>query len=231
MQDEDKTGPQSTHPIALVADDDEFFRVAIRMILTTQLGFGELLETASFDEALDRLSERRDVALALFDLQMLGRDGASSLRMVRETFLDTRVVVVSSSSFRADIVAILDAGAYGYVIKNHGVGAFREALAIVLRGGIYVPAALADLTATTVAERPAGLVSARNRPATVSLTPRQWQVLELLVQGRSNKEMARALNLGRGTVKIHLAGLYRALGVTSRAAAAAVSARLLSDGS
>jgi len=229
MQDDDKTGSQSTRPVVLVADDDEFFRVALRTILTTELGFGEVIETASYDEALDRLSKRQEVTLALFDLQMPGMEGAQSLRVVRETFANTRVVVVSRFSNRADIVTTLDAGCHGYVLKSHGVGELREALAMVLQGGIYVPPSLADLTAA-VAERPAGRVSARNRPATVSLTPRQWQVLELLIQGRSNKEIARALNLGEGTVKIHLALLYRTLGVTSRAAAAAVSARLLSGG-
>jgi DNA-binding NarL/FixJ family response regulator len=66
-----------------VADDDEFFRVAVRTILTTQFGFGELVETASFDEAWDRLSERQDVGLALFDLQMLGREGARRLRITQ----------------------------------------------------------------------------------------------------------------------------------------------------
>ena len=226
MQNNDKNESQSASTVALVADDDEFFRVALKLILSTQLGFGEVVETASFEEALDMLSERQNVTLALFDLQVPGMGGARSLRVVRETFPHVRVVVVSSSSYRADIITTLDVGAHGYVLKSRGVGELREALAIVLRGGIYVPPSLADL-GTAVAERPAGLVSTRDRPTTGSLTPRQWQVLELLTQGTSNKEIARALNLGEGTVKIHLAALYRALGVTSRAAAAALGAPLL----
>jgi DNA-binding NarL/FixJ family response regulator len=62
-----------------------------------------------------------------------------------------------------------------------------------------------------------------------ALTPRQQDVLHLIVRGESNKQIARALNLGEGTVKVHVAALFRNLGVNSRAAAAAAGARLISD--
>jgi DNA-binding NarL/FixJ family response regulator len=228
MLDIKSTRSQPSRLVALAADDDEFFRVALRTILVSQLGFAEVIETASLDEALEKLSERQDVTMALFDLQMPGMESAESLRVVRENFMDIRVVVVSSSSQRSDIITALDAGAHGYVPKSLGVRELKDALAMVLQGGIYVPPSLADVT-TVPSDRPVGPPSARERPPTASLTPRQRQVLELLIQGKSNKEMARALNLGEGTVKIHMAALFRALGVTSRAGAAAAGARLMYD--
>jgi DNA-binding NarL/FixJ family response regulator len=158
------------------------------------------------------------------------QDNAGSLRVVSESFPTIRVVVVSSSSRRSDIIGALDAGAHGYIPKMLGIAELREALALVLQGVIYVPPSVADLTSAG-AEPPVDLPGARAKPAKVALTPRQRQVLELVVQGKSNKEMARALNLGEGTVKIHMAALFRALGVTSRAGAAAAGARLLSDDS
>jgi DNA-binding NarL/FixJ family response regulator len=82
-----------------------------------------------------------------------------------------------------------------------------------------------DRAATPRADQPA--VSASDETL-AGLTPRQREVLELIVAGKSNKEIARALNLGEGTVKVHLAALFRNLGVNNRAAAAAAGARLLS---
>src|SRR4029078_10393065 len=89
---------------ALTADDDEFFRIAIRSILSTRLGIEEVIETGSFDDALEKLAENPDVQLALFDLQMPGIKSASNLRVVRENFPNIRVVVVSSSTDRAQLI-------------------------------------------------------------------------------------------------------------------------------
>ena len=221
--------PQEAKPIALTADDDEFFRIALRSILTKHLGIQEVIETGSFDEALERLAERADVFLALFDLQMPGLESAMSLRVVRENFPDIRVVVVSSSQHRQDIIAALHAGVHGYVPKSLGPADLARALGLILQGTIFVPTSLAEL------RRDAEDASDMRPPPAFStekgappLTPRQQQVLELLVQGRSNKEIARTLKLGEGTVKIHMAALFRNLGVANRAAAAVVGARLLS---
>jgi DNA-binding NarL/FixJ family response regulator len=103
------------------------------------------------------------------------------------------------------------------------------AIKTVRSGSIYVPVSMANLQEGE--EKPQGL---RLRSAPVDpdtdetpLTPRQKDVLELLVTGLSNKEIARALQLGEGTVKVHVAALFRTLGVTSRAGAAAAGFRLL----
>lgn len=216
-------------PIALIADDDEFFRVALRTILTAQLGFADIVETASFDEALEKLAARGNVRLALLDLRMPGMTSAGSVRTVRECFPEIRVIVVSASQRRDDIITALAAGAHGYVPKSMGVGDLAQAIETVLQGKIYVPPILADLPPEP--ERGPERIppaSGRGRDAT-PLTPRQRQVLELLVQGKSNKEMARALKLAEGTVKVHLAALFRTMGVASRSAAAAAGVRLLGD--
>jgi DNA-binding NarL/FixJ family response regulator len=217
---------QSAGSIALTADDDEFFRIALKSLLTKQLGFQEVIETGSFDEALERLAEGANVSLALFDLQMPGLENPMNLQVVRENFPKTRVVVVSGWQRREDIIAALRAGVHGYVPKSLGAAELGSALRLVLQGSIFVPPSLAEVT-------PADRPNARTRTSSVgggtpSLTPRQQQVLPLLVEGRSNKEIARTLNLREGTVKIHMAALIRNLGTPNRAAAAVVGARLLS---
>ena len=214
--------------VALVADDDEFFRMALRGILQNRFGFAEVIETGSLDEAIEHLGRREDVGLALFDLAMPGMEGAGSLRAVREVRPTTLAAIVSGSRRRRDILQALEAGGHGYIPKGFGVAELGQALEMILKGFIYVPALLADISSEAAA--PAAQAPAEV-PSSSSFTPRQAQVLELIVQGKSNKEIARALDLGEGTVKIHVAALFRNLGVTSRSAAAAIGARTQKDGS
>jgi DNA-binding NarL/FixJ family response regulator len=215
--------------VALVADDDEFFCMAITSILLDRLDVAEVVAVGSLDEAMERLGERADITVALFDLAMPGMQGPANLGAVRETFPDILVAVVSSSRRRDDILTALQAGAHGYVPKGMGVDDLTDALRAILHGTIYVPPLLAQM----VLDADGSSLSfpgddRRAAPDVLArLTPRQRDVLELLVKGKSNKEIARDLDLGEGTVKIHLAALFRNLGVRNRATAAVAGAQLL----
>ncbi|KMO10154.1 LuxR C-terminal-related transcriptional regulator [Methylobacterium platani] len=227
---------QPTPPVALIADDDDFFRLAVVAILTRSFGFAEVIETGSLDAALDQLSTRRGaVTLALFDLAMPGMEGPGSLSAVRECFPAVKVAVVSASTERNKILTALEVGVHGYVPKGIGSAELTRAVGMILDGQIFVPASLAVLDGAgprpALEPRPAGPDGRQDgRPSRIpDLTPRQRDVLALLVEGRSNKEIARRLQLGEGTVKVHMAALLRSLGVQNRAAAAVVGARLLAD--
>ncbi|MEH3145166.1 MAG: response regulator transcription factor [Methylobacterium frigidaeris] len=218
-------------PVALVADDDEFFRLALTAILN-RIGFAEVIETGSFDAALDQLAQRGSaVTLALFDLAMPGMDGPVSLSAVRECFPAVKVAVVSASSTRARILEALEVGVHGYVPKGLGAHELTRAIGTILDGQVFVPAILAtpDPTPGRAAGAETRVAPGRTLDAArgPDLTPRQRDVLALLVEGKSNKEIARDLNLGEGTVKVHMAALLRSLGVQNRAAAAVAGARLL----
>lgn len=214
--------------VALVADDDEFFRVALRAILRGELRFAEVVETASLDEAVVVLSDRNDISLALFDLSMPGMESPASLRAVRDCFPALRTAVVSSSNRRRDILSALEAGVHGYVPKILGVAELARALQLIVDGVIYVPPSIANLPSLSEEQEDSKSGPAMARKlANAAVTPRQREVLELLVQGKSNKEIARALHLGEGTVKVHMAALFRTLGVSTRAAAAVAGAQLL----
>ena len=217
---------------ALVVDDDAFFRMTLGTNLTTKLGYSKVIEAASFDEALERLSENANVSIALFDLSMPGGRTLADLRVIRENFPSLLVVVVSASNARSEVLKALEASVHGYVPKGLGIAALTAALKAVFEGTVYVPPLLLDIS--SIAEKPS-LASAETSAAAPAatlnaLTPRQRDVLSPMVQGKSNKEIARALNLGEGTVKIHVAALFRNLGVKSRVAAAVAGARLLSGG-
>ncbi|QCK84454.1 response regulator transcription factor [Phreatobacter aquaticus] len=206
---------------AVIADDHGMYRMGLAFTLKDRLGFDDVEEAGSLDEALARLGENGDIALALFDLSMPGMASAASLAAVRECYPDLPIAVVSASENRNDVLEALAAGVNGFVPKRLVDADLVAALQAIVDGAIFVPSSMA-LGAAGRTAPPAAHVIDLTR-----LTPRQRDVLGLLVQGRSNKEIARALDLGHGTVKIHLAALFRHLGVHNRAAAVAAAAPLL----
>ncbi len=133
-------------------------------------------------------------------------------------------MVLTASEFRDDILASLAAGAHGYIVKSHAPEAMVTHLRQVLSGDIYVPPLLAHLPPADdemvrVVQQAEGNVSA--------LSGRQLQVLKGLVEGRSSKEIAQSLQLAEGTVKMHIAALFRHLGAANRTHAAALGKKLL----
>lgn len=212
-------------PCALIADDDAFFRIALGALLTRQLGFMTVLEAGSLDDALELLGTRPEISLALFDLSMPGMRQVSSLAAVRECARHVTLAVVSGSSARQDILGALATGVHGYLPKALGPADLVKALEQVLSGQIYVPPIMAQMSAHESSK--ADTIDDAPQEMLLRLTPRQRQTLDALVEGRSNKEIARQLDLGEGTVKIHVAALLRTLKLPNRAAAAAFGARLI----
>lgn len=220
--------------VGLIADDDAYFRMAIGAILDRQFGFSEIIEASSLDEALERLSDNPAIGVALFDLSMPGMRTPTNLRAVRECFPEARVAVISASSSRQNILLALEAGVHGYMLKSLSITELGAALQTIFNGGVYVPPCLADISSSpadaSMGEPQVSMVEkhepvADHHEAINPLTPRQQDVLDLLVQGKTNKEIAIALGLGEGTVKIHMAAIFRYFGVNNRAAAAVAGAR------
>ena len=160
------------------------------------------------------------------------------LRDLRRGLPELVVVVVVREPTQPVILALLASGVHGVIAKSAAPEEIREAVGDVARGRIYVPAEVAAIAAADDGDGVAVAVlagdggreagGARESREMRRLTPRQRQVLERLVAGKSNKQIARELQLGEGTVKVHLAALLRCLKVSNRTAAAAVGARLQS---
>ncbi len=222
--------PVKIRKTALIADDDEFFRAALNRVLTERLDFFEVIETDTFDAAVEVLSVREDVELALFDLNMRGMKNWENLRTVRKCFPALRVAVVSGSQGRNDILTALAIGLHGYVSKGLGISELVRALQSICAGVVYLPPFLPDLP---IEDGPTDYVSERVMPhedqilSIDELTPRQSEVLDMLVKGKSNKAMARELNLSEGTIKFHMSAVFRVLKATNRVEAATSGTRLL----
>lgn len=214
--------------VALVADRDEYFRLALQTILTGQLGFSSIVEAASLDEALEHLSHKPCKSLALLEHTIPGIKSVACLTTVRDCFPNLRLVVMSMSHRKQDVLAALDAGVHGYVPKTISPTQLTAALRLIMNGLIYVPPLVAAIPPASEGMQVLKAVSAKQPPVD-NLTPRQREVLELLMQGKSNKEIAQALNLGEGTIKVHMAALFRVFGARSRAAVAAAGSHILSS--
>lgn len=206
---------------ALVVDADEFFRIAFAAVLEKRLGCARVLEATRIDEALAILSSEPDLRIVLVDLACSMPPGPSALGPLRDARPDLVVAVMANTVDREQVLATLSAGLHGYVCKAEGLPAVTAALNAMLAGSIHVPASMAQRAPH--ATGPDAATADRG-----ALTHRQLDVLRLLVEGRSNKEIARILGLGEGTVKTHVAALLRVLKVQNRSAAAVTGQRILS---
>jgi DNA-binding NarL/FixJ family response regulator len=201
---------------ALIADDHELFRSGLKQLLVDVLRAEDVREAETFDQTIEMLTTDGAGDLVLVDLRMPGMNGAEALAALRDGFPDAKIAVVSAWEERAEILAALSAGVHGYIPKSLSSAEIATALRSILEGRIYVPAA--------IGRREPGAPAAPTSPSLSGqdkLTGRQKEVLTELLKGQASKEIARTLDIAEGTVKIHLAAIYRVLGVRTRAEAIA----------
>jgi DNA-binding NarL/FixJ family response regulator len=220
----------------LLVDDHPLILAALQSVIQ---GLGDDVTVVGVDSAAAAraaLAADRDYDLVLLDLALGDADGFDVLVEFRATYPALPVVVVSASDRTSDVIRAIDAGAMGFVPKRSSNAALFEALRMVMSGGLYVPPNMLGLPfgapppdgdTVPAVMRPGGEAPlgarARAEPhqevpsmADIGLTPRQGEVLALLLKGLPNKLIARELNLSVETVKDHVAAVLRALGVSSR---------------
>jgi len=195
----------------LLADDHDLFRAGLGMVLGELEADTQLLQAASLTDALVCAQAESDLDLALLDLNMPAMNGTTGLQQFRTQFPQVPVVIVSGSDDLADVQAVLNQGASGFIHKSTAPSVMLSALRLVLAGGIYVPPhAMRQETA------PAPTAPIARKGWEARLTARQLEVLQLLALGKPNKVIARELDLSEGTVKIHLSAIFRVLDVNNR---------------
>lgn len=183
-------------------------------MLRRDLGIDHVAEAGSFDQVLNAIAQDQTIAMVTIDLDLPGMRGLERIRQLRIDYPQLRVVIVALMCDRETMLDALCAGIHGYIPKHLPSAEMLVAFRSVLAGQIYVPPLVSDLSAKRIVPR---AVSSRAQ----RLTDRQFKVLGLLAAGRSNKEIARALCIAEGTVKVHITAAFRTLGVHNRVSAAA----------
>ena len=201
----------------LLVDDHAIVRDALALLVALHHPQVDLRQAGRLREAVALLDVEPDVDLVLLDLALPDSTGVDTLASVRTAAPDARIVVLSADEREATVLAALDAGAAGFIPKSTESGVLRKALATVLAGGVYLPSHVGD--AAQVEREPVAMDA-------LGLTPRQVDVLRMLVDGGSNKRIARALDLAPSTVKTHLEAIFQRLQVNSRTQAVVAAARL-----
>lgn len=232
------------HPLVLGALTDIIHKLDPRVVVLTAEGAGQAFAHLALDGGVN---------LVLLDPQ-LGQvdEGFKLLAELRQRHPELPVVVMAANDQLADMVRAVDLGAMAFVPKRTPIAELHAALALVLSGGVYIPQALLGLMqlqqaggAGEAAQAPGAPVlnplgvgepmppqgtSVADMPRlsmdTLGLTPRQTDVLSLLLKGLPNKLIARELNVAVDTVKDHVAAVLRALGVSSRTQAVLVVSRM-----
>lgn len=200
----------------LLVDDHPVVRAGLRAMLSGFEGVAVAAEAADGDEALGILEREAalggNLDLVLMDLQMApGMDGVTATRRIREEYPGLPVLVLTTYDTDADILAAVEAGASGYMLKDAPPETIRSA----------VRAAAAGQTA--LAPEVAARLMGRLRNAQQSLSAREIELLELLATGMSNRAISRRLFISEATVKTHLVHIYDKLGVDNRTAAIAAA--------
>jgi DNA-binding NarL/FixJ family response regulator len=166
------------------------------------------------------VAEHPDLELVFLDLGLPDADGFAMLKDLRDRYPSLPIVVLSALQDRDSVTRALDFGAVGFIPKSAQRAVMLSALQLVFAGGIYVPP---EILHREGAPPKQALPAVRNgRPLSagdLGLTERQMEVLSLLVGGKSNKAIGRALDLAEPTVKNHITAILRALRVTTRAEA------------
>ncbi|MCW8914438.1 MAG: response regulator transcription factor [Magnetovibrio sp.] len=211
----------------LFADDHTLVREGIRPFLCELDSDVEVFEADNLNSAQEKADEAGQLDLILLDLKMPGMNGFGGITKFAESHPDVPIVILSGHYNRSDVIAALDYGVSGYIPKNIGGMAMVNALRLVLAGEKYLPSEAFLEGGADEDESILNPVSkSQNKevdPKFATLTQRETEILTHLVDGKTNKEIARELDLQEITVKIHVRNIYRKIGAQNRAQAVKIT--------
>ena len=208
-----------TNPIRLmIVDDQKLMREGLRTLLELEGGFEIAAEAGDGQAALDAYAEfQPDVVL--MDIRMPGMDGVEATRRLHEKWSNARVIILTTFNDDAYVFEALRVGALGYLLKDLSGHELANAVQTVANGGVLIDPSVAR---KVVAEFARLTPSARpiNDGLPDPLTERELDILRLLAEGMSNREIGNKLSLTEGTVKNYVTNVLQKIGVRDRTQAA-----------
>ena len=195
----------------LIVDDHPVVRDGLRGMFAGEPDFEVVGEAANGNEALAR-AKAFHPDVVLMDLRMPEMDGVSAIRAMSGVGIEARVLVLTTYDTDSDVLAAIEAGATGYLLKDAPRQELLRAVRAAARGeGVLSPAVTSRL------------LDQVRQPAKEALSDRELEVLQLIARGFNNREAAAHLFISEATVKTHLLHIYTKLGVNDRAAAVAIA--------
>ncbi len=206
----------------LIVDDRPIFRAGARGMLAEFEDIEVVGEATNGREALDK-ARRLKPHVILMDLSMPDMDGVHATEAIRRENDSVAILALTVSDREEDVVQMVAAGASGYVMKDVGPSELAQAIQEAHAGRFLLDEQIARKVVLRLSQ---ALGRAPSEPYQgPPLSPQERRILDMVIHGRGNKEIAAALGVSEGTVKTHLRQLYRKLQVHSRAAAAAKGTR------
>lgn len=204
--------PQTTR-VAIV-EDNQTLRQYLFELMTNTPGLQCACACASAEEALEKIPAQRP-HVVLMDIHLPGESGIACTARLREKMPKIQIIMLTVYKDIKMIFQALKAGACGYVLKRADENEILEAIAEVRAGGAPMTSQVARMVVRSFSEELSG------HSETEQLSPREMEILALVSQGHSNKEIANLLDISSGTVRIHLSHIYEKLHVRCRTEAAA----------
>jgi DNA-binding NarL/FixJ family response regulator len=203
----------------LLVDDQALFREALATLLAIRDDIEVVGEAGNGDEALRRAAELTP-DVVLMDLRMPVLDGVATTRRLRVEQPEVRVIALTTFDDDEDVFAALRAGAVGYLLKDVSSARLVEAVLAAARGESVLQPSVAAKVVARFAQMPEAPSAPRPQPLVDPLSDRELEVLRLLADGHSNREIAGTLFLAEGTVKNHVTNVLSKLGARDRTQAA-----------
>ena len=203
----------------IIADDQRLFRHSLRIVLEHESDLKVIGEASDGQEAYEQAKALRPDTV-LMDVEMPKLDGIAATKILVRTLVGIKVLMLSSYSDDDRVIQGIQAGAVGYIVKDATPEEFIKIIRATHEGLEVTSPYLANLRPVVLARLQGTAASAQTTAlrdnVALSLSPREREIVDLLVLGKSNKEMADQLCLSSDTIKAHLQHIFRKIGVSSR---------------
>ncbi len=206
--------PDSEIQSILIVDDHPLFRKGVIQLIRAEPAFRFIGEAANGKDGI-RLAQELKPDMILLDLNMNDMNGVEVLKAVKDIGLDARVILLTVSDQAEDLVAALQAGADGYLLKDMEPEDLMMHLIEAACGRIAITPRQTQLLAVSLRD-----MARPKSPDEAGLTEQEGRILDLIADGKSNKLIARELDIAEGTVKVHVKHLLKKLNLRSRVEAA-----------